>query len=58
MHEPATSVPCERIFSHVNFQLWDRRSRLSAQATEDITFLYENDEEDDDQDENEDNIFD
>jgi hypothetical protein len=38
----ATSTPSERLFSCANYQVWDRRNRISPDKLEKIMFLYEN----------------
>ena len=38
----ATSTASERLFSKAGYQVWDRRSRLSAGKVEQIVFLHEN----------------
>lgn len=51
---PATSVPSERLFSHAEFQIWNRRNQLSSEAAEDIMLIiYENHKISCDIDENE-----
>ncbi|CAF1098726.1 unnamed protein product, partial [Brachionus calyciflorus] len=37
-----SSTPSERVFSHVGYQIWDRRNKISPNRVEKIMFLYEN----------------
>jgi hypothetical protein len=39
---PASSVPCEQLFSHTGYNVWDRRNRLSPESVEKIMVIHEN----------------
>ena len=39
---PASSVPCEELFSHGGYQIWDRRNKLNHIRINKMLFLYEN----------------
>ena len=37
---PASSLPCEQLFSHDNYNIWDRRNQLSPDNTEKMTMIF------------------
>jgi hypothetical protein len=39
---PASSVPCEQLFSHTGYNVWDRRNRISPETVDKIMVIYEN----------------
>jgi len=39
---PASSLPCEQLFSHDNYNIWDRRNQLSPDTTEKMTMIFKN----------------
>ena len=38
---PATSVPCEQLFSLTGYSLWDRRNKLSPEKLDKIMVIYQ-----------------
>ena len=39
---PATSVPCDRLFSESGYNIWDRRNRLAPESVDKMMVVYSN----------------